>query len=96
MKYFTPMLKMMATACFLAAVTGCKSTDNSSGSTYYDAGLNDPWYYGGAYHDDISVVTPPNQPVKPTHPIAPRPTPLPMPTPTPLPSVPRAPAPRAR
>ena len=88
----------------LGAFTGCESTDNgsahSSTSVYYGVGYYDPWYYGH-YDSDYDVVvtppspgSPPEQGLRPSHPIArppavsPRP---PMASPRPMPSIPSAP-----
>ena len=96
MKCFASSLRILAAGAVLVTVSGCKSTgnDTSSPGGYYDAGLNDPWYYG-AYDDDIDVIVPPPErptaPPKPTHPIV-----LPPPRPMPMPSIPRMPMPRAR
>ena len=95
---------LLASGVFLAAFTGCESTDggggNVSGGVYYGVGMYDPWYYGGHYYDDPDIiVTPPDRPdrpVSPEHPIAKPPSTTPRPTPMPsIPSTPR-PMPRAR
>ena len=97
MKRTASFLRILAAGAVLVTVNGCKSTgnDTSSPGSYYDAGLNDPWYYG-AYDDDIDVIVPPPErptaPPKPTHPIVTVPPPRPMP----MPSIPRMPMPRAR
>lgn len=86
-------------ACLTTLLTGCESTDGGGGDVhggaYYGTGFYDPWYYGG-YDDDVDViVTPPNEPVRPTHPIA-RPPASMGPRPTPMPSIPMRPMPRGR
>jgi hypothetical protein len=97
MKRDALFLRILAAGAMLVTVNGCQSTGNDATSpgSYYDGGLNDPWYYG-AYDDDIDVVVPPPErptaPPQPTHPIVLPPPPRP----TPMPSIPRMPAPRAR
>jgi hypothetical protein len=101
MRMLTPSFKLIAALGFtLAVLTGCSSTDGGgsvSGSVYYGAGFNDPWYYGGYYDDVDIIVTPPDRPTapppKPTHPIAPS---TPVPRPTPMPSIPSTPRPSFR
>jgi hypothetical protein len=88
---------IMAAAPLLALVlfTGCASTDNGSGTVvnnYYGAGYQSPWYYGD-YHDGDVIVTPPppgnppDQGLRPAHPIA---------SPPARPSIPSTPRPAPR
>lgn len=86
-----------ATAVWLAlgVFTGCKSTDSGgsvSASGSYDAGFNDPWYYGDyTDHGDIIVTPPPTRPEVPPHPEHPIYNPSP-----PMPSIPSMPRPTPR
>jgi hypothetical protein len=79
----------------LVLFTGCASTDSDSANVvnnYYGAGYQDPWYHGD-YHDGDVIVTPPppgnppDQGLRPTHPIA---------SPPPRPSIPSTPRPSPR
>jgi hypothetical protein len=92
-------------ACGLAiafAFASCETTDDGyAGGGYYDAGLSDPWYYGGdAWYDDDIAVPPaerPMRPPRPEHPIARPPgTGLGGPRPMPMPSIPSRPRPSVR
>jgi hypothetical protein len=75
--------------------TGCASTDEGGthvSNNYYGVGYQDPWYHGN-YHDDDDVivtpppVNPPDQGLRPAHPIAMPPS---------RPSIPSAPRPAPR
>jgi hypothetical protein len=87
----------------LGTFTGCQSTDSGGANVtnnYYGMGYQDPYYYGD-YHDDHDVIVtpppagnPPDNGLRPTHPIAKPPQARPSPQPRPsIPSTPR-PAPR--
>ncbi len=72
---------LSATLLFAAgAFTGCETTDGGStrvsSGAFYASGYPDPWYYGN-YHDDPDVIVsppptgnPPDQGLRPAHPIA--------------------------
>src|SRR6516162_6806805 len=93
----TPSKLGAAILLTLGLCTGCE-TDNG-GSTnvtavnYYGVGYNDPWYHGGYYDDgDVIVVppqpgNPPDQDLRPAHPIA-NPPEVSRPKPPPRPSIP--------
>jgi hypothetical protein len=85
--------------------TGCETTDGGntrvSSSTYYGSGYYDPWYHGN-YHDDPDVIVspppagnPPDQGLRPTHPIA-MPPQVSRPPSRPPPSIPSRPRPAPR
>ncbi len=64
----------------IGAFTGCESTGGGSTqvstATYYGVGFYDPWYYGHYDYDHDVIVTPPgpgappDQGLRPSHPIA--------------------------
>ena len=83
--------------------TGCETTDGGSAqihNNYYGVGFNDPWYHGD-YHDDGDIIVipppgnPPDQDLRPTHPIA-SPPQVSRPNPPPRPSIPTRPRPAPR
>jgi hypothetical protein len=84
--------------------SGCESTGNESAQVnhyYYSAGYYDPWYHGDYYDDrDVIVVpprpgNPPDQGVRPAHPIA-TPPQVSNPAPQPRPTIPTRPRPAPR
>jgi hypothetical protein len=90
----THLERVAALALLLGAFVGCESTggsSNVSGGVYYGVGFYDPWYYGEYSYDGDIVVSPPDRPMTPEHPIA-RP-PESSTRPTPMPSIPSAPRP---
>jgi len=93
MRSFRPVLLPI-----VVIFSACESTDGGyavSGSAYYDAGLSDPWYYGGDDWNDDDIAVPPDgrprPPPRPEHPIA-----RPLPPPRPMPSIPSRPRPSLR
>lgn len=106
MKTFKLSFQLAALVLFATGVfTGCESTDGSgtrsSSNAYYGVGFNNPWYYGENNYNDGNVATPPpasrppDQDLRPTHPIAP-PSNVSRPAPRPTPSIPSAPRPSPR
>ncbi len=78
----TSKISFTVAATFLLALglfTGCASTDEGGAhvsNNYYGAGYQDPWYHGNYHDDDDVIVTPPqpgnppDQGLRPAHPIA--------------------------
>jgi hypothetical protein len=92
-RYLAPAV---LSAVIIGVFAGCESTGgNSNVSGYYGVGFYDPWYYGDYHYDgDVDViVTPPDRPVRPEHPIANPPS---TPSVQPLPSIPSTPRPAPR
>ena len=93
---------LAATLLFaLSTFTGCESTDGGhTHTTVYTAGYYDPWYHGHYYDDGDIIVTPPpgnppDQDLRPAHPIA-NPPEVSRPKPPPRPSIPTRPRPSPR
>ena len=60
MKLLSSVISLAILVAF-GALTGCETTDNGAPpvNSYYGAGFNDPWYYGGYYDDSDVIVVPP-------------------------------------
>jgi hypothetical protein len=85
------------------AFTGCETTDGGGthvSNSYYGVAYNDAWYHGD-YHDDGDIivtpppVNPPDQGLRPSHPIA-RPPQASRPSQPSRPSIPSRPRPSSR
>lgn len=97
-KFLSVFLSGAAMVAMLGTLTGCQSGgQGGSANYYYGSGYYDPWYHGDYYVEVIPPPipdNPPNNGLRPTHPIAE--PPQVRPSPPPRPSIPSAPRPMPR